>query len=278
MVHLVISNFNTDPSYLLDLSKQFVIYDQSNDSNIRALLEELGQSKKINKKTKKEREGGVLFTENLGHNLLNILDFIIENYDLLPEKIAFLKGNIVPRHCTFQYLRESIDKGFYTYLWSQEKVSDQANIQYILQPGHFIEINNSWYVWDAPHKYFTSLDELLKFLFADYRHAQFMQFAPGANYLVQANQIRNNPLALYQGLRNLIGYTWRPAEAFMLERCLPLIFNRTHQLNAHCYDLTSFNSALEALPDVSKVTRVKPKNNFHNKVRYKLIEILNTKM
>jgi hypothetical protein len=268
VVHLVISNFNTDPAYLLEVSNEFVIYDQSDDENIQMLLRKLSESK----------PGKVRFTENLGHNLVNILDFIIENYDCLPEKIAFLKGNIVPRHCTLQFLKESIDKDFYSYLWDQEKVNDQANIQYILQPGHFLEINNSWYVWDSPHKYFTSLDEFLKFLFADYRHAQFMHFAPGGNYLVEANRIRKNPIALYQGLRNIIGYTWRPAEAFMLERCLPLIFNRTHKLNAHCYDLESFLSALKGLPDMSKVTRVKPKINIQDKVRWKLIEILNTDM
>ena len=266
MVHLVISSFNTDPAYLLALSRSFIIYDQSSDKKIKAGLLE----------SSVKRGWDVRFTENLGHNLNNILDFIIDNYYQLPEMIAFLKGNIVPRHCTQLFLKETINKGFYAHLWHQEEVRDKPNVQYVMQPGHFLEINNSWYVWDSPHKYFTSLDQLLNFLFIDYKHAEFMNFAPGGNYLVEANRIRNNPISLYQGLREIIGYTWRPAEAFMLERCLPLIFNRTHTLKPYCYDLKKFRSELSKIPDMSDVTKSRPQINFRNKVRWKLIEILNS--
>ena len=93
---------------------------------------------------------------------------------------------------------------------------------------------------------------------------------------MEANRIRNNPISLYQGLRDIIGYTWRPAEAFMLERCLPLIFNRTHTLKPYCYDSKKFRSELSKIPDMSDVTKSRPQINFRNKVRWKLIEILNS--
>lgn len=264
MIHLVISNYNADPSYLFELSDSYTIYDQSDDRKTQDSLKQLREEMNVE----------VHFTENLGHNLNNILDYIIDNYDQLPDKIAFLKGNIVPRHCSLLFVSEAIKKGFYTQLWNQEEVNDRQNIQYVLSPGQFLEVNNSWFVWDAPHKYFTSLNHLLDFLFADYRQAAFMNFAPGGNYLVEASRIRYNPKSLYQGLRVIIGYTWRPAEAFMLERILPLVFNRTHQLKPHCFDFHTFISELEKLPEVSMSTKPKPKENFQNKVRWKLIEIL----
>lgn len=264
MVHLVISNFNTDPSYLFELSKSLTIYDQSEDEDTRHLLRQIRDNMSVE----------VHFSKNLGHNLNNILDFIVDNYYQLPEKIAFLKGNIVPRHCNSLFLRESISRGHYAHLWNQPTVSDQENIQYVLQPGNFLEINNSWYVWDSPHRYFTSLDHMLSFLFVDYKHVKFMNFAPGGNYLVEASRILCNPLSLYQGLKEIVGYTWRPAEAFMLERLLPLIFNRTHELKPHCYELGSFLAELEKLPDVSKDTKQRPKENIQNKARWKVIAML----
>ena len=76
MVHLVISSFNTDPAYLLALSRSFIIYDQSSDKKIKAGLIE----------SSVKRGWDVRFTENLGHNLNNILDFIIDNYYQLKQQ------------------------------------------------------------------------------------------------------------------------------------------------------------------------------------------------
>jgi hypothetical protein len=263
MVHVVISNFNTDPRYLIDIASSFTLYDQSSDDRIIEIVRDL-----------KNKSSTTYFVQNPGHNLINTLDYIIDNYHHLPEKIAFVKGNIVPRHCSLEYLKQTFSKGHYSYLWYEPNVRNREGVQMVLQPGHFLEINTSWYVWDSPHRYFTSLNKFLGFLFQDYTESPYLQFAPGGNYLVESNRIRNNPLVLYQVLKEIVGYTWRPAEAFMLERSLPLIFNRTNDLQPYFSDYQSAMSELQKLPDISLHKREKKDPSLVDRVRWKLIEML----
>ena len=235
--HFVVSNFNTVPSYYLDSFSNVTIYDQSDNEEIIDIL--------LNKHDARIRFEG----KTCGHNLLNYLDYILENYDNLPQVVVFTKGNVPGRHCSDEWLSKAIGRDCYEFLWDDPNLKDKQDIQHRLYPGRYIEINNSWYVKDSPHRYFTNFDDFCDFIFLDYKKSRFNLFSPGACYQVERDRITRNPKSLYEGLRRIIEYTFRPAECFMLERALNLIFDRTYNLRDYCMDSDRLMYEISHLPD-----------------------------
>lgn len=255
--HFVVSNFNTVPSYYLDKFPRVTVYDQSNDEEIIQTLLDRNDSriKYVGK--------------SCGHNLLNYLDYIIESYDDLPEIVVFTKGNLPGRHCNDQWFDTAISRNRYEFLWDDSSLEDKENVQYRLYPGRYLEINNSWYVKDSPHRYFVSFDDFCDFLFLDYRKTKFNLFSPGACYQVERDRITRNPRSFYQGLRKIVEYNFRPAECFMLERALNLIFDRTYELRDYCQDQNQFMKEISRLPDKTSWEMRDEKS-----IKEKLLEIL----
>lgn len=237
--HFVVSNFNTVPTHYLDEFEEVTVYDQSDDERtIQALIG--------------KNDSRIKFVgRSCGHNLLNYLDYIIENYENLPELIVFTKGNVPGRHCNDEWLSMVMSRNNYEFIWEDDKLEEKRDVQYRLYPGRYLEINNSWYVADAPHRYFLSFDDFCSFIFLNYKKSRFVLFSPGACYQVERGRIIRNPKSFYQGLRKVIEYTYRPAECFMLERALNLIFDRTYELREYCYKIDAFVEELHKRPDVS---------------------------
>ena len=260
-VHLVISNYNSFPQELLSISGDWTLYDQSDDLQVIQKLKELGDER-------------VIFCgKTLGHNLVNYLDYIIENYESLPKTIAFLKNNIVGRHCTREWLMQSLDKRQYTFLYLDPNLKEKDGIQYQLYPSKFLEINNSWYAWSHPHKYFVNLNEFLSFLFVDYKPSRYILFSPGACYVVERWRILRHPKSFYQGLKMLIGYDFRTTEAFFLERSLNIIFDGTYTLREYAGNTRQFRYAISQLPDRTNESKPERKSKKLSLLAGKIIAI-----
>ena len=260
-IHLVISNYNTDPRYLIPLGDSYFIYDKSDNPYFKDLIPSFTSNFK--------------FTHNPGHNLCDILDYIIENYENLPLRVAFLKGNIYPRHISLAFLKKQLSRGFYSFLWDQEFTHSNEEVCFKFAPGMFAEINNSWYVSDAPHRYFLSLNDFLAFIFEEYKPSKYVSFPPGGCMLVERERILNNPKSLYQSIRNIISYEFRPAECFMLERSLNLIFDRTYTLKEYCFDEEKFTLMLNDRPDVSKAQKSGAKKNYFDHMLWLILKQIN---
>jgi hypothetical protein len=246
-LHFVVSNFDTLPFFYLDSWSDVTVYDQSDNIEVIQQLKDLNDPRiRFQGKT-------------CGHNLLNYLDFILDHYEDLPELVVFTKGNMPGRHCDANWFKNSIHKGQYEFLWDDQSFRDQDGIAYRIAPGRFLERNNSWYVKESPHRYFVSFDDFLDFLFVDYRKIQYVLFSPGACYIVERERIIRNPKSFYQGLRKLIDYSFRPAECFMLERALNLIFDRTYELRDYC-STSEFLYQISILTDQSSVVAQGNKN------------------
>lgn len=238
-VHYVISNFNTIPMDLMESSPAFTLYDQSDDESVLQKLISLNDPR-------------IIFCgKSKGHNLLNYLDFIIDNYEELPATLILTKGNMPGRHCDAEWYRQALLRQDYEFLWNDDDLTESPDKFLKLAPGRFAEINTSWWVSETPHRYFLSTDEFLKFIFKNYVRSKYILFSPGGCYLVSRDRIRRNPKSLYQGLKTLIEYDFRTAECFMLERSLNLIFDRTHILQDYIFDLDEFLLKIRELPDVS---------------------------
>jgi hypothetical protein len=234
----VISNYNTDPSELTHYCKDFVIYDQSNQPQIIKMLESKFGTK-------------VKFVKHAGHNLTDYLDYIIENYDNLPESIAFIKGNIIGRHIEKQFFERIYRRNYYTFLFNDSKIKEISGIQHLTDPSNFIEINNSWFISKSNHRYFVTVNDCLNFFFKNVRQTKYVNFSPGGCYIVERQRILFYPKSLYVGLREIISYTFFPSEAWIIERILNTVYRNIYECEDYVFDTELLIEKIRNLPDLS---------------------------
>lgn len=237
----VISNFNSDPMVIADYAKNYVILDQSNNQEIREYLLGLQNSR-------------IQFSKHVGHNLLDYLDWIISNWDSMPNVVAFLKGNVIGRHIDPQHWETIYRNTHYTFVFSNKSTQGQKNRYFSAHQSDFNEINNSWFAWSSNHRYFTSTNQLIHFLYKSPRYPQYLTFSPGACYIVESSRIKNKPLSLYIGLRQILSYTFFPSEAWMVERILHTIFFSQEEFKPYVYSEEEFLLEISKLPDRSSET------------------------
>jgi hypothetical protein len=166
--------------------------------------------------------------KNVGHSLSNIFEYIIENWENLPDSITFLKANVVPRHCDQAYFDLNINNHFYTHFYNDENVNLKIGVNEVLFPGYYLEINNSWYMERGEHALFCTFDEFASMLFKNYKPSMYILFCPGACFTVTQGQIKKYPKELYEILQYVVSYRFFPDEAYVVERILPSIFLGTY--------------------------------------------------
>lgn len=259
----MISNFNADPMPLTRYCKDYLILDQSNDPEVISKLKSLTNPH-------------ITFASHVGHNLIDYLDFIINNYGDLPQRIAFLKGNVIGRHIDENYWMRVYRNHFYTFIFGDPNLQDKTNIAYSTQPGDFLEINNSWYVSASTHRYFTNYNQLLSFIYKVDKFPHFLNFSPGACYIVERERILRHPVTLYVGLRKILLYGFFPSEAWMVERMMHTIWSSNYELQDYVYNEEDFLAQIALLPDrteekLPQRSRIK---TFRLKVYWKIRKLL----
>jgi hypothetical protein len=220
------------------------MFDQSNDPKWDATNRELGAIK----------------ASHVGHDLNNIFNFIVDNYDDLPLKIAFLKANIIGRHCTREYLELNINNDFYTNFYHDPKVELDNRVNDVPFPGMYLEINDSWYVRQESHKLFCTFDQFAVRLFEDYKPGRHLLFSPGACFLITKEHILRHPKSLYLNLSEIASYDFFPDEAYMVERILPMIFMSGYNLRPDIDVLkVEISSKLQSSGHVCQMNTAKPR-------------------
>ena len=258
----VISNYNVDPYPLADYAKDYVIYDQSDDTIIAKLNAERNDPRLIP-------------FPNTGHNHIVFFKYVIDNYHNLPEVVAFLKGNIIGRHVTKDFWDRNYNNSHYTFLWDDPNFVDKEEIAYSLYSGHFLERNNSWYVPHSQHRYFTNLNQLISFFYDIDKFPEFNLFAPGGCYIVEKNRILKNPKPFYEGLVKIMEYEFFPSEVWMVERLMNIIFDSDWPLRSYVYNKMELFEMISRIPDCSKETSKNKKKNWIERVMiYRLNRIL----
>ena len=241
---LVISSFNNTGEHLTKYGSGYVLFDQSNDPEWDRANLQLGAIK----------------ASHVGHDLNNILNFVVANYDDLPEKIAFLKSNIIGRHCTQEYLELNINNDFYTHFYHDPKVELGKRVNDVPFPGMYLEVNNSWYVRQESHKLFCTFDQLADRLFDNYKPGRYLLFSPGACFLITKEHILRHPKSLYLNLSDIASYDFFPDEAYMVERVLPMIFMSGYNLRPDIDDLKiEISRKLQSPSHVCQMNAAKPR-------------------
>ena len=216
MNFLCISNYNNDLSWVKNYPNQYIIYDRSdNDSYVKDL---------IYKKS-----------PNIGYNIYDILRFIIENYDNLPDFTTFCKGNIFPRHISKEKFEYLMNKKTFTSLFDYT-IHPLNHLNDFTSDGNYMEFNNNWYMNnEKPYKHFSNYNDFIKYFFKNPVLPKYIIFCPGANYVVPKNNILKYPLILYKKLQDLLLHNQYAAESHLLERSLYTIWNCNYELSENVY-------------------------------------------
>lgn len=212
---LVISNHNNNLMWVPEYTKNYIIYNRSEDATIPEIIDR----KKVIK------------SPNVGYNLYDYFTFIIDNYDNLPDCTIFAKGNVFPRHVSREYFDRIINNNFFTPIEDHKMHKTYWPICFFSADGGFCEINNSWYLKHHPTKYFRSYNDFLKFCFKNPVLPLYTRFAPGANYIVPKENILKFPKIFYENLRSIISHCPLPGEAHIVERALHTLWTCNFELN-----------------------------------------------
>lgn len=156
--------------------------------------------------------------KNVGSNIYDNFDWIVKNYDNLPDICLFLKGNMLERHITPEEWDKIKDNETLTPVMTMNHGTD-GTISYY-KDGLYWEINSMWYRNEHPSRDFDALVDLL-----DVRNEEYLGFAPGACWIVPKENILKQTKEFYTTLMSYIDYDPNPAEAHLIERCLHKIWS-----------------------------------------------------
>ncbi len=218
----VISNYNIDPSKLVRRFNNVILYDQSDLVETQNLIDTLFPNR--------------IRSQNSGHSLSNYFKFIIDNYPDLPYRIHFLKSNIFPRHIDEETLGRKLRLSGVVPMFNDQSFEDKARIAYHLLPGFFIEKNNSWFMQGANSTYFATCNEFLSYSFKQPILPEYLLFAPGGNYSTYGPMLKLYPLNFWKFLHYVTTYQYFPAEAYIVERLLFIIFSAEYEVNQDNFD------------------------------------------
>ncbi len=206
-------------------------------------------------KLKNYNDPKIMPSKHVGHNVIDHLTFIVDNYENLPKTIAFIKGNIVGKYLNQQDWESLISRDSYTFLYNNRNLGSKELVQRRIHSGAVLEENTDWYIWNSPHKYFLHYNDMLNFLFEDAISSNFVLFSPGGGYIVEKERILRYPKSFYQGLIKILDYDFFPSESYILERMMHIFFDGDYKLRPHCNNLEDFYIAINNLPDNSLVSK-----------------------
>lgn len=170
---------------------------------------------------------------NVGANIYDIFDFIVNNYENLPEIIIFCKGNVIPRHCGFEKFKEIINNTEFTTI--ENYIRDH--------PRHSPNIYSFVDETDAYHekpievdatvagihlgKYIFSYRDMLNDIFENASVGEYIRYAPGGNHILTKTDILRYNKYFYETMREYVSWDVKPGEAYLLERALFTLFKNS---------------------------------------------------
>lgn len=196
---LINYNFTPDKEWIGD---DYLIYDRSDDD-----LDHLKDFDSLK----------IIKTENIGQVDFPKINYLIDNYDTLPEVFLWGKTNL------FKYISKE----------EYEKVKDNKMFTPLLTQGHktysdtigpvcyyagqmYWERNNSWYMQQFPFKYFANYTQFASAY--QLQSPSYLAFAPGGNYILTKEVVHRYSKDFYEKLASILPYAREPGEAQMIER------------------------------------------------------------
>lgn len=197
----VLVNYNFTPAKEW-IGEDYLIYDRSDDGIDH--LKDFDSSK-------------IIKTENIGQVDFDKLNYLIDNYDNLPEVFLWGKTNLF-KYITPEEYEKLKENRFFTPLLTQNHRTYTDNNGWVCfyKENIYHERNNSWYLDVFPCKHFASYGEFAQ----DFQlpNPPYLPFAPGGNYILTREKVRLYSIDYYKRLASILPYAREPAEAQMCER------------------------------------------------------------
>lgn len=192
-MRFIVSRYNQDIEWVKEYTDDYVIYDRSPEPIKNAIR-----------------------VPNIGSDIRDKFTYIIENYDDLPEIALFSKANI------FKYItKPELDKVKDTKVFTPLLTAFHRTympICFYSEDGMYNEINNSWYLFNSPTKWYRNYNDYAKDFGLPI--TEYLKFAPGSNYILTKDNILKHPKRFYEDIREMISWSRYPGECQMVERSL----------------------------------------------------------
>jgi hypothetical protein len=209
-VFIVVSRYKEDVSWIDSLTDDYIIYNKG---------------EKLPKKYKQ------ILAPNFGGNQYDIFRYIHDNYDNLPELMAFVQGDPFD-HCISDRFNELIYNESFTLLFGDKNYPDG---NYMGSP--YWETNSNWYMnepWQS-HKSqskFAGFDNFAEHIFSDYTHQPTLTFPPGSQLIVEKERClyysKNFWKKLMDSVCQEVGMNGG-IETHIIERAIQIIFENTYK-------------------------------------------------
>jgi len=233
---LVISNYNWDLGWLS------MTYDHGFSPENTVIYDKSDSDKDLS------HFGKVIKSPNVGANQFDILRFIIENYEDLPDLSVFVKGNLFKGdqfteenyYTTEERFVQSLNATEFFSIWVDKFVlvedfrhTDNTPLE-TLKNGRLIQ-PVAWCNYSSnknlESRYFSNHHQVLDWCFIDPPKTDTIEFIPASNFAVTKEVILKYSKTLYEKLISILYYEpdskYDPtcAEAHILERLFYLIWN-----------------------------------------------------
>lgn len=210
----VITDYNHLPqdlseSWIPKYAKNYLIYDKSG---------------------RWEENENVKTQINVGQSVYDMFDYILNNYDNLPEMVCFVKGDVIPRHCGEEKFAKIIHNKEYT------SIENYSRVLGLHHPGaySFVDENDNYHENSNevnntvgsihPGRYFNNYQSFLSEIFENPEFGQYIKFPPGGCHLVPRENILRFNKSFYEDARLWVSWDVRPGEAFLFERAGTTLF------------------------------------------------------
>ena len=207
-------NYNFTPTWLLDSGLDYQISDRSD-------------SKEYLKDFPQER---IIYEENIGQVDYPKLNYLVDNYDNLPEVFMWGKTNLFKNDFTpeihvsphIYMTKEEYDKvkdnQFFTPLLTQHhKVyADKLGVVCYYEDGMYFDRTPLIFLANNGAKFFNSYGEFAKAF--GFPNPPYIPFAPGGNYILTKETVHKYSRDLYAKMASLLPYCSAPLEAHFCER------------------------------------------------------------
>lgn len=201
----VISRYNHKLSWIDDYSDDVVLYDRSDDGFVYY-----------------DKDWDIHKVKNLGSDWADKFQWIIDNYNDLPDVVLLSKANLFDYITPKEFEEVRFNTIFTPILTRRHKTysDEQGVVCYYDEQGNYWERNNGWYLSSHPARS-LELFNLLGMAGKDY-----IPFAPGSTYIVDRDTILKYPKKYYEKLRAYLDYTVYPGEAQIIERGIQTAWSR----------------------------------------------------
>lgn len=192
----------------------------------------------------------VKWQKNVGQNIYDIFDFIVTNYDNLPETIIFCRACIFNKkddgivryddkgrristgNCSEEYFLEICNRKTFTEIqdFTKEPWRFNGTSNKIGPEESYLELNRNWWTASAKTKYYNDIDKFFSDMYVDPPKQNYLRFSPGGNYIIPKRNILKYSKKFYEKIRSILDWDVIVGEAHMIERALYTIFTCDYEV------------------------------------------------